>query len=383
MSIYLYEPNSASALNWTIDGLIPAEGNEELKGALLLVMGNAVNSVKVEMPIKQPKQIMKALPFALEDKLAAEVEENHIVYTGSKSGDAYALVVDHALMEELSELGLKSATSFGAVLPIEKGKATIAVFNDTFYIKTSDFYSGCLPVKLLTFSLEQLRKDESIGDELLLIEMTPLDELQRAELTNLGFNLHERPAIDLLNLASQGIDKALNLLTGIYKPKQIKTNKQPFKFKAPIAMAASFLLVAMVGLGIQTKQTEAKVDAVKTASIDYYKKLFPGERVREKAFKRQFREAVGEGGASVGDSSFTSLLAKSTLNLKDNKNIQLDAVRFNKNKSILELNLIAGNVGQLEKLKTELMAKNLSVEIASANQSGGKIKGLIKVKSNG
>lgn len=383
MNYYLYNPQNDETLEWTEHGFYSPSEDIDLSGASLLVMGNAVNTVKVEMPIKQTKQIVKALPFALEDKLATEVEDNHIVYIDSKEGSAYALVADRELMEVISDKGLQAATSFGSILPAEKGKTIIATHQETFYLKSNELYSGCLPIKLLSFTLEQLRKEDSIGDDITLIELSQLDELQRAELNNLGFNVFEKSSSDLYESLKAGIPKALNLLTGEFKPKQVKANKQPFKFKAPLALAASFVLATLIGLGIQTKQTEAKVEAVKAASVNYYKKLFPGERVREKALKRQFRDAVGDGAIGTGGGSFTSLLATSTMDIKNNKNIELEAVRFNNSKSTLELNLVAGNVGQLEKLKKELTAKNLNVEIASANQSGGKIKGLIKVKANG
>jgi general secretion pathway protein L len=383
MNTYLYDTQNAKALLWNEEGLRQLDGDSLALDGQVILLGNTASTVKVEMPIKQAKQIAKALPFALEDKLATEVEENHIVYLGSKSGSAHALIIEHDEMERLVELGVNSATSFSSVLPNEKGRITLAIFQDRAYIKTDEFYSVCIPLKLLSFTLEQLRKDEVIGDNINLIELTELDELQKAELTNLGFNVQEQSYGDAFEIIRNGFNKSINLFTGIYKPKTIKTNKKPFKFKTPVALAASLLIATLMGLSLQTGQLESKAEAVKQASINYYKKLFPGERVRERAFKRQFRDSVGDSSSSLGGGSFTTLLANSTSKIKNNAKLELDAVRFNKSKSTLELSLIANSVGDLEKLKTELMDKALSVEIASANQSGGKIKGLLKVKSNG
>lgn len=383
MNTYLFDTQNAKALLWNEDGLSELDVESSTLDGQVILLGNTASTVKVEMPIKQAKQIVKALPFALEDKLATEVEENHIVYLGSKSGSAHALIIEHERMERLAELGVTSATSLSSILPCEKGCATLATFQGYAYIKTDELYSVCAPLKLLSFTLEQLRKEETIGDEINLIEFTELDELQKAELTNLDFSVQELSFLDVYHQIKSGFDKSVNLFSGIYKPKAIKTNKKPFKFKAPVALAASLLIATLMGLSLQTDQLESKAEAVKQASIGYYKKLFPGERVRERAFKRQFRESVGDSGTSLGGGSFTTLLATSTSNIKANAKLELDAARFNKNKSTLELSLIANSVGDLEKLKTELTAKALSVEIASANQSGGKIKGLLKVKSNG
>lgn len=383
MNTYLYDTQNAKALLWNEDGISEVDVDSSELGGQLIMLGNTTSIVKVEMPIKQAKQVIKALPFALEDKLASEVEDNHIVYLGSKSGYAHALIIEHEEMERLSTLKATSATALPSVLPYEKGRTTLATLRGNAYIKTDEFYSVCIPLKLLSFTLEQLRKDEVIGNEISLIEFTELDELQKAELTNLDFSVYELSYLDVYHQIKSGFDKSINLFTGIYKPKTIKANRKPFKFKTPVALAASLLIATLAGLSLQTSQLEGKALAVKQASIDYYKKLFPGERVRERAFKRQFRDSIGSSGGNTGAGSFTELLATSTTNVKANSKIELDAVRFNKNKSTLELSLIASSVGDLEKLKTELTAKALTVEIASANQSGGKIKGLLKVKSNG
>jgi len=382
MSVYFYNPLEGQFLKHEGQDLVATELEDiNLKDATILLMENAISSVEVVMPIKQTKQIVKALPFALEDKLATEVEDNHIQYIGSVSGKAHALVATHNLMSTLEEQGIKFATSLASSLNIQDNRPSLLSIKNDIYIKTNALYSVCVPVRLLTFTLEQLRSADKIQNELNLCEIDELDPLQKAELTNLGFELFDADTAHVL--PGLPIDKNLNLMTGPYKPKQIKTNKKPFKFKTPVAMAATVLVATLIGVSIETKQIEAKATAVKTASIDYYKRLFPNERVRERAFKRQFRDSVGDSQNIGGSATFTNLLAKSTKEISSNKNLEIDAVRYNKSKSVLELNLIAGNVGQLESLKSTLSSKNLSVEIASANQSGGKIKGLIKVKQNG
>ena len=50
---------------------------------------------------------------------------------------------------------------------------------------------------------------------------------------------------------------------------------------------------------------------------------------------------------------------------------------------MLEASLICKTVNQLDQLKNALAKKGLSVDIASANQSGNSVKGVIKVSSNG
>ena len=167
MSVYFYNPIEGQFLKHEGQDLVTTELDDiNLKDAAILLMENAISSVEVDMPIKQTKQIVKALPFALEDKLATEVEDNHIQYIGSVSGKAHALVATHKLMISLEELGVKFATSLATSLNIQENRPSLLTIKNNVYIKTNALYSACVPVRLLTFTLEQLRSADKIQNEL-------------------------------------------------------------------------------------------------------------------------------------------------------------------------------------------------------------------------
>lgn len=176
----------------------------------------------------------------------------------------------------------------------------------------------------------------------------------------------------------------LNLLTGEYKRRANKKQTSLTKLKLPAYLIAASLLVGLTITTLETSMINKQTEGVQAASIEFYKKLFPGERVRPKLMKRQFNDTLKQTGSSNGSSlGFSDLLAKTALETKKLKDITFESIKYNsKNKSI-ELSLTCKSVAQLDKLKDQLTSKGLLVDIASANQSGSQVKGVLKVSHNG
>jgi len=58
-------------------------------------------------------------------------------------------------------------------------------------------------------------------------------------------------------------------------------------------------------------------------------------------------------------------------------------VRFTRQKNELEINLIVDNIAQLDSVKQKMTDSGLLVDIASATNTGKRIKGVLKVSKNG
>ena len=100
--------------------------------------------------------------------------------------------------------------------------------------------------------------------------------------------------------------------------------------------------------------------------------------------KRQFNDYIkSSSGSGQNKAVFTELLATTAKEVKTFKNIQFNSIKYSDKNHLLELSLTCSSVNELDQLKQKLSAKGLKVDIASANQSGGMVKGVIKVQSNG
>ena len=125
-----------------------------------------------------------------------------------------------------------------------------------------------------------------------------------------------------------------------------------------------------------------KADAVEQASKNYYEQLFPGESAGY-GMKRIFRQKLDEGELVQSGESFTRLLSGIGNSIVAASSLELLGLRYNQSKATIEVELTAPSIAELDKLKKALEQQSYTVEIAAANNQGGKIKGLLKVKKNG
>lgn len=380
MTHYIYDTTDSSWYSLDSGGLLEKIDPMDMDPAeTTWLAGPDCQIHKAPMPIKQAKQAAKAIPFAIEDSLGSELDSNHIHYLGREGGIGYAATVSHQVMESIQQFGVKQIYPL-LIAEFDKtqGKSQVNVlhFNGMCYIKTGSFESYAVPESLLVLSLEKLlAKTDSI--DICIFEVSPLNDLVKANLENLTDKVQYKPSSGLPTPnATSG------LLSGLYKVVEPKKKKQPSRFKALYALAAILAVVILGERYIKAQQYYALAEATNNASVEYFKQLFPGERPRVKGLKRQFDELAGTQSKNQSGVTFTKLFSVTAKQIKNDSKLEITSVRFNDKNGLIEYSINADSISQLEGLKAALEKQNISTEIASANQSGGKIKGLIKVSSN-
>ncbi|EAT13452.1 hypothetical protein HF888_08140 [Bermanella marisrubri] len=330
----------------------------------------------VDMPIKQARQIVKALPFALEEQIAEDVDNLHIVYLGKEDGKASALVVNKQYMDGLFEHQIQHAYYLPLALPFDKNSASLAVLNDQVLLRLSEFKAYSIQKEAVGLFLQRFKNEfESIqvfGD---------LDELIKLEMESENIEIHQK-TLDDLNQLIQSSRPNHDLMSGPYKVTIKKKNPKLDLLKTPLTLAAALFICAISINWIQAFQLDGKSEAVKNASKNYYEQLFPGESAGY-GMKRMFRQKLEEGELVQNGETFTRLLSGIGNPISSMSSLELLGLRYNQSKATLEIELNAPSIAELDKLKKSLEQQSYTVEIAAANNQGGKIKGLLKVNKNG
>lgn len=360
---------------------------EEHPQARAYLSGEQVLLLDVDLPTKQARQIAKALPFALEEQLATDVDRNHILYLGRDNGRACAAVVEHALMEKVSEaMPLECLVPVPMALPLKKDEWTLYLTEDRAYLRTGP-YSGltCPSPAVSLFVDRQLPEDPSTVNLTVYTEDLDSHQLVIAQLENHGINVSSSEIDQVWTLLEDTTPKHVaNLLVDSYKPVTPKKERKA-SFLAPITGLAAAAFVLGVSINVwQGKMNSHLASEVKSASIGFYKQLFPNERIRN--MKRQFQSKLKGSEGSVDTSGFTASLGLIGDALKSNKDfasIEFANIRFNEKKGGLDIDLTASSIAQLESYKKMLTNKGFAVEITSATNENSKIKGHIKVVQNG
>lgn len=330
----------------------------------------------VDMPIKQSRQIVKALPFALEEQIAEDIDHLHIVYLGKEDGRANALVVNKQYMERLFQSGIQHAHYLPLALPFDKNTASLAILEDQALLRLSEFKAYSIQKETIGLFLQRFKNE--FGSIQVFGE---LDELIRLELESESIDIQQRTLDDFNELIETSRPNH-DLMSGPYKVTIKKKNPKIDLLKTPIALAAALFVCAVSVNWIQAFQLNAKSDAVEEASKSYYQQLFPGESAGY-GMKRIFRQKLEEGELVQRGESFTRLLSGIGSPITTANSLELLGLRYNQSKATIEIELNAPSIAELDKLKKALEQQSYSVEIAAANNQGGKIKGLLKVKKNG
>lgn len=381
---HLHLLNSQSHSLWKVDqgDIHAAELNEGEALDALILNGPICQVLSAQMPVKQSRQIIKALPFALEEQLANEIDHNHIQFLGREGTQAHALVCDTHIMETLiQQFNPDKLLYLPLLLPqIEQG-ICVCILDGMASIRYSTYGAMNITTELLTLALEKLKIKEDM-----IVEFYDLDDqhnLLPLEIENLGYEVQQPERKELINhIEKASIGYQWNLLTGAYAKKKAPVKTKQSKLKSPLSIAAALIISVFFIQLIQMKQYQQMTELVKDASKSFYVTLFPGENVR--SIRRQFRDKLEESGSGpVTSAGFISILAAATKGISTNSNIEWDAVRFTRQKNELEVNVIVDNIAQLDSIKQKMTSNGLLVDIASATNTGKRIKGVLKVSKNG
>lgn len=388
MKTILFEQASNTYYQLSSSGVSKVDDEAESGERNLLIIDSACSIVSVDMPLKQEKQIIKALPFALEEAIGSELEQTHISFLAKKDNKAYSMVVAKQFMNNLFEDNRNAAVFYlPTLLPCKDNTLTIAVINDTACIKASDVEAYSVPLMLLEKALTAQMHSSEIGTIELYIaqsDTTKDNNLLKAQLDSFGVEVIEGQLNTLVPDLMAPPTKNKNLFGGEYKRVKQSNKFKATKFRPVMYASVALLILALSIINIQTTQLSGQAAAVKLASVEFYKKLFPGERVRPRLMKKQLNDLINENnGNHANDTGFTTLLASTAGEVRSLKSISFESIKFNQKNGVLEASLICKTVNQLDQLKNALAKKGLSVDIASANQSGNSVKGVIKVSSNG
>ena len=215
------------------DGVVSTiETDTEQTVQSLIINDTFCQILAAQMPVKQARQIIKALPFALEEQLANEIDYNHIHYIGREGVEAYALVVENKAMDVITaQFQPDSVQYLPLLLPqIEQG-VCVCILDGVASVRASKFSALSVPPEILSNVLEKLKTDNCN-----IVEFYDFDNdhaLLPLEIENLGFEVHQPKKEDLLQIITKSsAGYPWNLLSGTHTKK-----------KAPVATKQSLSLI--------------------------------------------------------------------------------------------------------------------------------------------
>jgi len=357
---------------------------------IALVPGTDVLLTRVSLPIKNKQRLLKALPYALEEELASDVEELHFaIGPSSEDENLPVAALENELMDAWQELFKEAGLSVDVFLPdvfavpfeenswslvFEGGHAIVRTgLMDGFSVDVENI--GVVLPLVLKAHAEDRPSELRVWQNNAQHTLTPL-------ISDIVDVVHQPEQQGILGIAaSQGLalDNSINLLQGKYsRREQFSKIWRPWRVAASLA-AVWFVMQLAVAI-TQSSQLEDQSATLKAETVKVYRDTFPNAKkvIKPRAqMEQKLKELQGQGGSRKV--TFLSLLSDSGKAFKQTPGLNLRSIRF-KN-GVLDVDLEVPNLQTLDQLKQSLSKqKGMSVEIQSAASRNNIVQGRLQIK---
>lgn len=362
---------------------------------IVLVPGTDVLLAEPVLPLKGSAKLAQVVPFALEEQLAADVEDLHFAVgkRGDQPGTPVA-VVSHERMSQWQVLLLAAGITADAVyaetavLPVTTNAVTILVDGSRIYVRRENTPGAVLDVEPLIEALQLALASGDEAREHVTIFLSEDDyERERDLLDGLreftaSLQLKLLPGGALTLLAANAVSAApVNLLQGRYAPVQkLRISFAPWRYAA--LLAAVFVVVHFGVKGWQyfhLRQVEAQLD---NGIVQVFQQAMPGVPTPEPLQARKVMES--RLGALRGTGPAGGLLATlATLSeaIAQAPGTRIEALAYRNNTT--DLRVTAPSVDSLDKLQHAATERGMTAQIQSTGSRDSKTEARLQFKSAG
>ncbi len=391
-----------------------AELDEVTIGArvILLVPGIDVLLLQAAVPPVNQRKLLSAVPYALEEQLAGDVEQQHFA-TGSRNDIGLlntAVVEDERLKDWLFQLKVVGVQIDMVVpdvlaMPYTAGQWTLFLEDHSAMLRTglqtglvmdasnaSLLYESALrsaqeqrPRKVVVYDFRTVADDHQSelwlpqAESLLHVDSQPTETLQSDPL-EVEIIQPVEPAIGLLADALNE-SQVIDLLQGDYSRRE-----QVGKLWRPWRLAAGLLIGLFVVQWVQglmvNSQLKNELSELREQVKDRYVQSFPNaKRVVNARAQMESKLKALRGGGEGGQGVFLALLEQVSPPLSQAKGVALQRFAYRAGK--LNVTFEINNLQQLDQLKQSLVAKGgLTVDIQSASARKGKVEARLLIEQS-
>ncbi|MGA9333473.1 MAG: type II secretion system protein GspL [Rudaea sp.] len=327
-------------------------------------------------------QFRKAVPFALEDQLAGQVEDLHFAIPERASGDrvAVAIVARATLIDWIDRLaseGIRADAMFAETqaLPCESEGACVLIEAERALWRFAPAQAGACEANALPDWLAAIASGDDKPRALIVHDFRDAPTLE-LPMRPVRYHRNQRDALAFF-AAQLGNEPGLNLLQGEFAPAHRQAPaKRLWRNAATLTAAAVILLFVYYGADCwRLSRQSARLDAAAHAILHG---TFPGMD-KVVGDPRQLMQSAMRGLSAGGDSSgLLSLLARIAPILGSTTRTSLTGMEFHND--TLELAMRAPDIPTLDRMRESMNnLSGLSVELTAVNSGAEGIDGRMRI----
>jgi general secretion pathway protein L len=361
---------------------------------LVLIPGTDVVLTQADIPSKQWKRIVQAVPYALEEQLAEDVEKLHFALGKREplSGDIAVAVIARAQMDsywqQLSAVGLRPTMLIPDILAVPKPADGWGVlyFDEVVLVRTGPQAGFAIESDCLGAALQMaLIEHENVPPQQIVVFSGTEPATALTELHALGIPVtvetHEQGVLAWL---AQGVieNKPLNLLQGGYRPQdKVATYLRPWRLTAALLILWGGLSVAKQWAEYQ--QLSQQRQALNAQIEKIYRDTFPqaskivNPRVQ---MAQKLKTLRAQQTRTTPEDDFLFILNKISTPLVRTPGFSLKRIDYRQGR--FDIQLTVANLQALEYLKQRLTRLGLRVEILSAISRHKQVESRLRIYKN-
>jgi general secretion pathway protein L len=353
---------------------------------ICLIPGEEILLLNVNIAARSRQQLIKAIPFTLEEDLADGIETLHFA-TGARQVDGRhpVAVVSRPLMDALcSDLSAANILPTAIIpeplcVPLPPSGWSLLVEDTRVVLRHGEYKGLVLEKDNLKEWLNRVFSEVDVKPELIRVyrcDANPEKPLD-FELPVDQQEHYDAP----LKVLSTGLDEkhSINLLQGDYKSDTgVGKWLRPWRFAA--VLLGIWLGVQITSATVEFWRMSHENDALQARMEKLYRDTFPEAKriVNPRVQMEQRLNALIAAQQNTGDTGFLALLNAGGQAIKTFQGIEIDTFNYRQGKLVISLQ--ASDFQSLEKVKQRLQKDGFIVDIESADTSGKRVEARLRIE---
>ena len=365
--------------------------------SIVLLNSQCLHINELQLPTQNMQKMLKAIPYAIEEFIADDIENFHFVAAKSKSASSPAnttsvIGIDKSTLQSIIDQFQEANIFIEKIIPdalcmaANEQQWALLNFNDQSYLQTNPLSGITISHDVMPYIIESKLNDEANEkpEKLLLFSeaenTTVFDSINfddsQIERVNITYNAH--PLVIFCGNYKQALP--LNLLQHNFKPKS-KSAGYWKHWRLAATLAGSWLLLHLGMTAFQYNQLQEENIVTKNQLEKIYKTAFPKSRKINNP-RRQMEQKLktlksASGNATTG---LLFMLEETFGGLdQETKDITFQSFTFRNNR--MDIGMESKNLQAIETLNKKLnTSKTIKSEISSSSSEKNIVKGNMRIE---
>jgi general secretion pathway protein L len=366
--------------------------------SVVLLDSQCLHINELQLPTQNLQKMLKAVPYAIEEFIADDIENIHFVVSKQKSSNATSVVgINKTTLQiiidkfQAADIFIDKIIPDALCLAANDQQWAVLNYHNQSYLQTGQLNGMIFPEDALAYAITNKLDDETTTkpEKLLFFceseNATALDldaaNINDDDIESISIVYNTHPLVVFCGNYKQAL--TLNLLQHDFKIKS-KSFGYWQQWRLAAALTAVWLVLHLSVTAFQYSQVKAENIVVKNKIEKIYKTAFPKSRKINNP-RRQMEQKLKTLKSASGNTSngLLFLLEKSFSGLdQETKDITFQSITYRNNR--MDIGLDSKNLQAIENLNKKINTNNtVKAEISSSSSEKDKVKGNIRIEGRG